>query len=157
MKKTVISVMGKDTVGITARVSAACAKYNVNIIDITQSVLQDMFVMVMLTDISGLNCNFKEFSEKIKAVFELKVASLSGYTPNVFGCGCCGSVDDLAYFDIENLNDIANLTALKSFAAANKIISETVTEETSSSPEMSYPMDSSHTTRETWLLLKANR
>ncbi len=40
--------------------------------------------------------------EKIKAVFELKVASLSGYTPNVLACGCCGSVDDLAYFDVEN-------------------------------------------------------
>ncbi len=63
MKKTVISVIGKDTVGITAKVSAACAEYNVNIVDITQSVLQDMFVMVMLTDISGLNCNFKDFSE----------------------------------------------------------------------------------------------
>ena len=68
MKKTVISVMGKDTVGITARVSSACAEYNVNIIDITQSVLQDMFVMVMLTDISGLNCNFKEFSDNMKAL-----------------------------------------------------------------------------------------
>ena len=70
MKKTVISVMGKDTVGITARVSATCAEYNVNIIDITQSVLQDMFVMVMLTDISGLNCNFKDFSDNMKALGE---------------------------------------------------------------------------------------
>ncbi len=40
--------------------------------------------------------------EKIKAVFELKVASLSGYTPNVLSCGVCGSIDDLAYFDVEN-------------------------------------------------------
>ena len=70
MKKTVISVMGKDTVGITAKVSTACAEFNVNIIDITQSVLQDMFVMVMLTDISWLNCNFKEFSEKMQALVE---------------------------------------------------------------------------------------
>ena len=65
MKKTVISVMGKDTVGITAKVSAACAKYNVNIIDITQSVLQDMFVMVMLTDISAMEGNFKDFSDNM--------------------------------------------------------------------------------------------
>lgn len=65
MKKTVISVIGKDTVGITAKVSAECAKFNVNIVDITQSVLQDMFVMVMLTDISALNCNFKDFSEEM--------------------------------------------------------------------------------------------
>ena len=63
MKKTVISVIGKDTVGITAKVSAACAEHNVNIIDITQSFLQDMFVMVMLTDISALDCPFNSFSE----------------------------------------------------------------------------------------------
>ena len=68
MKKTVISVMGKDTIGITAKVSAAGAEYNVNIIDITQSVLQDMFVMVMLTDISELNCNFKDFSNKMQSL-----------------------------------------------------------------------------------------
>ncbi len=65
MKKTVISVIGKDTVGITAKVSNACAMHNVNIVDITQSVLQDMFVMVMLTDISGLNCPFKDFCESM--------------------------------------------------------------------------------------------
>lgn len=68
MKKTVISVIGKDTVGITAKVSAACAEHNVNIIDITQSVLQDMFVMVMLTEIKDLNCSFASFSDKMKAL-----------------------------------------------------------------------------------------
>lgn len=40
--------------------------------------------------------------KKIKAVFELKIAALSGYAPNVLGCGCCGSVDNLVYFDVEN-------------------------------------------------------
>lgn len=68
MKKTIISVIGKDTVGITARVSAKCAEYNVNIIDITQSVLQDMFVMVMLTDIAALNCKFKDFSDTMDSL-----------------------------------------------------------------------------------------
>ena len=63
MKKTVVTVIGRDTVGIIAKVSAKCAGYDVNIIDITQSVLQDMFVMVMMTDIAGLQCSFKEFSE----------------------------------------------------------------------------------------------
>ena len=70
MKKTVISVIGKDTVGITAKVSAACAEHNVNIIDITQSVLQDMFVMVMLTDISALDCPFNSFSESMSRLGE---------------------------------------------------------------------------------------
>ena len=70
MKKTVISVIGKDTVGITAKVSAACAEHNVNIIDITQSVLQNMFVMVMLTDISALDCPFNSFSESMSSLGE---------------------------------------------------------------------------------------
>ncbi|HAY96953.1 MAG TPA: ACT domain-containing protein [Ruminococcaceae bacterium] len=66
--KTVVSVIGKDTVGIIAKVSAVCAECNANIVDITQSVLQDMFVMVMLTEISGLNCSFSEFSDKMKKI-----------------------------------------------------------------------------------------
>lgn len=63
MKKTVVTVIGHDNVGIIAKVSAKCAEYDVNIIDITQSVLQDMFVMVMMTDIAGLKCSFKDFSD----------------------------------------------------------------------------------------------
>ena len=66
--KTVVSVIGKDAVGISAKVSAVCADGGANIVDITQSVLQDMFVMVMLTEIGGLNCSFTEFSDKMKAL-----------------------------------------------------------------------------------------
>ena len=66
--KTVVSVIGKDAVGIISKVSAVCADCGANIVDITQSVLQDMFVMVMLTEISGLYCSFTEFSDKMKAL-----------------------------------------------------------------------------------------
>ncbi len=68
--RSVISVIGKDAVGITAKVSAICAKRNVNIVDITQSVLDDIFAMVMLTElpnekdvVKGLNSDFSELSE----------------------------------------------------------------------------------------------
>lgn len=64
--KTVVSVIGKDAVGIISKVSSVCNSCNVNIVDITQSVLQDMFVMVMLTEISESNCSFADFSEKMK-------------------------------------------------------------------------------------------
>jgi len=64
--KTIVSVIGKDSVGIISKVSAICSECNVNIVDITQSVLQDMFVMVMLTEIKELNCTFAQFSEKMK-------------------------------------------------------------------------------------------
>ncbi len=66
--KTVVTVIGKDAVGIISKVSAVCAECNANIVDITQSVLQDMFVMVMLTEIGKLNCSFPEFSDKMKAL-----------------------------------------------------------------------------------------
>ena len=50
--KAVITVIGHDTVGVVARVSAVCAELNINIEDITQSILQDMFCMIMLVDLS---------------------------------------------------------------------------------------------------------
>ena len=56
--KAVISVIGKDTFGILAKVSTVCSENRANIADVTQSVLQDMFVMVMLVDISDKDCNF---------------------------------------------------------------------------------------------------
>ena len=46
--KAVITVIGKDSVGILAKVSEACSKADVNIVEVTQSVLQDMFAMIML-------------------------------------------------------------------------------------------------------------
>ena len=49
--RAVLTVIGKDTVGILAKVSAVCAKDNANIIEVTQSVLQDLFAMIMLVDI----------------------------------------------------------------------------------------------------------
>ncbi len=66
--KTVVSVIGKDAVGIISEVSAVCSQCNANIIDITQSVLKDMFVMVMLTEIEELNCSFASFSQKMSAL-----------------------------------------------------------------------------------------
>ena len=68
--KTIVSVIGKVSVGIISKVSSICAEHNVNIIDITQSVLQDMFVMVMLTEISDIKSSFSDFSDKMKELGE---------------------------------------------------------------------------------------
>lgn len=70
MKKTIISVIGNDTVGITAEVSAVCQKNMVNIIDISQSIMQDLFVMVMMTDVEKMTCSLGDFKEQMKAVGE---------------------------------------------------------------------------------------
>lgn len=63
--KAVITVVGKDTVGILAKVSEICANCNVNIIDVTQSVLQDTFCMIMMADTSKCNIEFAVFSDKL--------------------------------------------------------------------------------------------
>ena len=64
--KAIISVIGKDTYGILAKVSAVCAETKANIVDVNQSVLQDMFVMIMLVDISEYECEFAELHTKLE-------------------------------------------------------------------------------------------
>ena len=51
--KAIVTVIGKDHVGITAAVCSLLAQHNINILDITQTVLQDYFTMVMLVDTSA--------------------------------------------------------------------------------------------------------
>ncbi len=63
--KAVISVTGKDTVGIIAEVASVCAEHGANIVDITQSVLSEYFAMIMLADIDHLNIAFADFVDKL--------------------------------------------------------------------------------------------
>ncbi len=63
--KAIITVVGRDTVGILARVSTVCAENNANIIDVTQSVLKDIFTMVMLVDISDLSADFSGLQQHL--------------------------------------------------------------------------------------------
>lgn len=58
--RAVITVTGKDTVGILARVSTMCAKYQANVIEVSQTVLQDMFAMIMMVDIDQITCELHE-------------------------------------------------------------------------------------------------
>lgn len=53
MKKAIITVVGKDTVGIIARVCTYLADNQVNILDISQTIIDGYFNMMMITDISG--------------------------------------------------------------------------------------------------------
>lgn len=72
--KAVITVLGKDMVGILAKASTACAESNANVVEVTQSVLEDYFAMIMLVDIDKLNCSLEEMKNRIEAaVPEMKV------------------------------------------------------------------------------------
>ena len=63
--RAVITVVGKDTVGILAKVSNICADSNVNITEVSQTVLEDMFCMIMMADISESNVEFTKFSDAL--------------------------------------------------------------------------------------------
>ena len=64
--KAFITVMGHDTVGVVAKVSGLCSELNINIEDVTQSILQGMFAMIMLVDVSSCSMDFTAFAEKMK-------------------------------------------------------------------------------------------
>lgn len=54
MRRAVVSVIGKDQVGIIAKVTNVLANNKVNILDISQTILQDFFTMMMLVDVTGI-------------------------------------------------------------------------------------------------------
>ena len=68
--RAVITVTGKDTVVILAKVSNECAKYNANIAEVSQTVLQDMFAMIMLVDIDHLTCGLSELADIMRRMGE---------------------------------------------------------------------------------------
>ncbi len=59
--KAVLSVVGKDAVGILAKVATNCAKYQANVEDVTQSVIDNYFAMFMFVNVDKLTVEFNEF------------------------------------------------------------------------------------------------
>lgn len=59
--KAVITVVGSDRVGILARIANACAKYEVNILDVSQTIIAGIFTMTMITDCTQVK-DFDAFS-----------------------------------------------------------------------------------------------
>lgn len=64
--KAVISVLGKDMTGILAHVSTECANQNVNVLEVSQTLLQDMFAMIMLVDIKNIKVTLSEFAQHME-------------------------------------------------------------------------------------------
>ena len=82
--RAVITVVGKDMVGIVATVATECAATNANILDVTQSVFEDdIFAMVMLVDVSKLSCPLPELSGcscHARGYFQFDAPHLTGRT-----------------------------------------------------------------------------
>lgn len=68
--RVVITVLGEDEVGIVANITTVLAEHEANIMDISQSLLQDLFSMIMLVDISGVEIGFEKLQEELQAAGE---------------------------------------------------------------------------------------
>ena len=64
--RAIVTVIGKDTVGIIANVCTLLAAKGVNVLDISQTVMQTYFTMIMMVDASAVGENFAQLSEEMK-------------------------------------------------------------------------------------------
>ena len=82
--RCVITVVGKDMVGILASVSEICKECNVNVTEVSQSILQDMFCMMMMVDTSKSNVDFPAFEEKLSKYGEENGLSIHAMHEDIF-------------------------------------------------------------------------
>ncbi|MBR6999985.1 MAG: ACT domain-containing protein [Lachnospiraceae bacterium] len=70
MKRAIITVVGKDTVGIIAKVCTYLSEANVNVLDISQTIVSGYFNMMMVVDVSGSSRDFGTLADELTAVGE---------------------------------------------------------------------------------------
>ena len=74
MKKAILTVIGKDQVGIIAGISAQHGKLNINILNVNQTILDGYFTMIMMLDLCNANASFEDIKKELsKTAQELKV------------------------------------------------------------------------------------
>ena len=79
-----ITVVGKDTGGILAKVSSICAQHDINITEVSQTILDDMFCMIMLADICKSSVGVVEFSEELSKYGEENNLSIHAMHEDIF-------------------------------------------------------------------------
>ena len=82
--KAIITVIGKDKVGIIYAVTKILAESNVNIEDISQTILQDYFTMMMLVNLSNMNCDFNQLKERLANLGEEINLSIRNQREEIF-------------------------------------------------------------------------
>ena len=63
--KAVITVIGQDKIGIIYNVTSVLAEYDVNILDINQTIMQEVFTMIMVVDLAKMPVSFEELQKKL--------------------------------------------------------------------------------------------
>lgn len=84
MNRTIITVVGKDTIGIIAKVCTYLAEKNVNILDISQTIIQGFFNMMMIVDTSRMDIDFVTFTDEITKIGEDKGVQIKCQREDIF-------------------------------------------------------------------------
>ena len=84
MKKTIITVVGHDTVGIIAKVCTYLADNNINILDITQTIVKEIFDMMMIVDIARSPKSFDEIAKEMDELGQRIGASIRCQREEIF-------------------------------------------------------------------------
>ena len=82
--RAIVTVIGKDTVGIIAAVCALLSQHQVNVLDISQTVLQEYFTMIMLVDVKEADLPFADLAELLKREGEAKGLSIRMQREDIF-------------------------------------------------------------------------
>ena len=82
--KAVVTVVGRDRVGIIAEVCTLLASYNVNVLDISQTVMQDYFTMMMVVDVSAASLPLAELAKKLDEKGECMALSIRLQREDIF-------------------------------------------------------------------------
>ena len=82
--KAIVTVIGKDRVGIIAGVCALLAEHQVNVLDISQTVLQDYFTMIMMVDASEAEVPFKELAALLEEEGQKMELSIRAQREDIF-------------------------------------------------------------------------
>ena len=80
----VLSVVGKDTIGILASVSSKCAEYKANVIDVSQTVINDYFAMFMFINIDDLMIDFNDFVDEMVNLGKQKALEIHVMHEDIF-------------------------------------------------------------------------
>jgi len=82
--KAIVTVVGKDQVGIIAAVCIRLAEYNVNVLDISQTVMQGYFTMMMVVDVSGCSVPLAELCSEMEDMGKEKNLSIRVQREDIF-------------------------------------------------------------------------
>ena len=85
MNRAIVTVLGRDRVGIIASVSNRLSELSINILDITQTIMdEDIFVMLMLVDLSEAKSSFHEVKETLRLLGEAQHVSVRIQSEEIF-------------------------------------------------------------------------